>query len=77
MNLTLSIDDKLAGRAREVARQQGTSLNALVRDFIEKLAGERGGEDLAAELERCWRETPGHSTGRSWRRDDAYEGRLR
>ncbi len=75
--MTLSVDDKLAERAREVARQQGTSLNALIRDFIEKLAGKRGGDELSARLERCWRETPGHSAGRSWRRDDAYEGRLR
>lgn len=38
-NLTLSIDEKTIGRARDAAQAMGTSLNQLVRDHIERLSG--------------------------------------
>ena len=38
-NLTLSIDEKTSGRARDAAQAMGTSLNQLVRDHIERLSG--------------------------------------
>ncbi len=75
MNLTLSVNDEIANRAREVAREQGTSLNALVRQFIEGLAGRRSGNELVARLEEVWKEG-GHSGGHRWRREDAYEDGL-
>lgn len=77
MDLTLSVDDKLVERAREVARQQGTSLNALIRQYIETLAGRRSGEELARALDRLWSEGGGRSGGERIRREDAYAGRLR
>lgn len=77
MNLTLSVDDRLVERAREVARQQGTSLNALIRQYIETLAGRRSGEELVRELDRLWSEGSGRSGGERIRREDAYAGRLR
>ena len=45
MNLTLALNDATVERAREVARQQGTSLNQLVREYIEMLAGQLTGDD--------------------------------
>lgn len=56
MNLTLSVDDGLVERAREVARQQGTSLNALIRDYIKELAGQLGGDEILSEFETMWAE---------------------
>jgi hypothetical protein len=59
MNLTLSVDDKLVEKARQVASRQGTSLQALVRQYIETLAGSREGAALVERLERLeghWRE---------------------
>ena len=38
-NLTLSVDEKTIGRARDAAQAMGTSLNQLVRDHIERLSG--------------------------------------
>lgn len=76
MNLTLSVDDTAVERAREVARQQGTSLNSLIRQYIEALAGRRAGAVVAEEMQRLWREQGGHSGGRKIGRDEAYEGRL-
>ena len=55
MNLTLSVDEQLVERAREAARQQGSSLQDLVRGYIAQLAGQGG--DLSSELERGWKRT--------------------
>lgn len=76
MNLTLSVDEQLVERAREVARQQGTSLNALIRQYLESLAGDRQGTQLVEALERLWAEEAGHSGGKAIRREDAYLGRV-
>ena len=39
MNITLSIDEQVALRAREAAQKMGKSLNQAVRDYLEQLAG--------------------------------------
>ena len=75
MNLTLSVDAALVERAREVAREQGTSLNALIRDYIEGLAGRAGGDDILRAFEAMWAE-PGNSGGKSFKREELYEERL-
>lgn len=77
MNLTLSVDDQVVERARAAARAQGTSLNALIRQYLEALAGRRRHEEVAAGLRKLWRESPGSSGGRRLRREDAYSERLK
>ncbi|MBY0280295.1 hypothetical protein K2Z84_33605 [Candidatus Binatia bacterium] len=47
MNLTLSIDEKVADEARRAAQSMGMSLNQAVRLYLERLAGR---EQLEAEL---------------------------
>ena len=76
MNITLSVDQDVVARARSVAEQQGTSLNALIRSYLETLAGRRALQQLASALEAIWQEEPGRSGGRRLRREDAYEDRL-
>ena len=72
MNVTLSIDDQTLVRARQLAQQRGTSVNQLIRDFLESLTG--GGSARAlAELERLWQEEEGDSKGRSWSREELYD----
>jgi hypothetical protein len=73
MNITLSVDRDVVERARSVAEQQGTSLNALVRSYLETLAGRRAPQELASALDGLWQEEPGRSGGRRLRREDAYE----
>lgn len=75
MNLTLSVEDGLVERAREVARQQGTSLNALIRDYLEGLTGQLGGDEILTEFEAMWAE-PGNSGGKPFKRDELYDERL-
>ena len=66
----------MAEAARKVAREQGTSLNELVRRFIAGLAGQGSPHDRAAELIGLFEQHPGDSRGARITRDDAYDGRL-
>ncbi len=54
MNITLSVDEQVAARAREAAQKMGKSLNQAVRDYLEQLAGgARRGQQWAEFEERC------------------------
>jgi hypothetical protein len=72
MNLTISVDDELLERARELARTRGISLQELLREQLRKLAGARSGGEVAEELLELMKDKGGHSGGRTWRREDAY-----
>lgn len=48
-NLTLTIDDTLLRKARIKALERGTSVNAMVREFIEKTVAEETPELTRAE----------------------------
>lgn len=74
-NLTLSLDDELLRRARMRALEQGTSVNALVREYLSGYAGvgaiEQGLRDFLAVADTS-RASSGPA-GRTWRRDELYE----
>lgn len=78
MNLTLAVDEATVEKAREVARQQGTSLNALLRDFIQRLAGKPLGAEIAARLRAHWANDPAARSAPGWRfrREELYEERV-
>lgn len=71
MNITLSVDERVAEQARKAAAAMGKSLNQAVRDYLEQLAGS---ERLAAEIEAfaaSARATPGRLAGWKFDRDEA------
>ena len=71
MNITLSIDERVAEAAREAARKMGKSLNQVVREHLEQLAGNaRVAGDLAAFEQRCLN-AQGRLSGWQFDRDDA------
>jgi antitoxin component of RelBE/YafQ-DinJ toxin-antitoxin module len=73
MNITLSVDERIAEQARAAAATMGKSLNQAVRDYLEQLAG---AQQLAAQLqafEQSARETPGRLNGWRFDRDEANE----
>ncbi len=76
MNVTISVEDDLLERARDLARRRGISLQELIRDQLRLLAGERPGSHTAHELLELMDQHGGHSGDRPWRREDAYRGRL-
>ena len=71
MNLTLSIDEQVVSRAREKAAALGKSLNQLVRDYLEQLAGRDDPERSIEEFKRL----SGTGNSRGWRfnRDELHE----
>jgi hypothetical protein len=76
MNLTLSVDEKTVERARQVAKAQGTSLNSLIRQYLQSLAGESEADELVAKLDQLWEDSPGNSGGKQITRADAYLERV-
>jgi hypothetical protein len=71
MNVTLSIDEQTVARARKKAEALGKSLNQLVRDYLQKLAG---GDDPEKSIEEFRRLSgQGHSQGWQFNRDEIHE----
>jgi hypothetical protein len=75
MNITLSVDDRLVEEARRLAQARGTSLNQLVRDYLETLVRPRKTESYGAELRRLTAEGNGRSEGWRFDRDELHERR--
>jgi hypothetical protein len=73
MNITLSIDDEVIHRARHQADVLGTSVNQLVRDYLEQLAGKRDPKAEAAEFVRLSRLSHGNSRGWKFNREEIHE----
>ncbi|MGB7600080.1 MAG: DUF6364 family protein [Candidatus Sulfotelmatobacter sp.] len=71
MNVTLSIDEQLVARAREKAEALGKSLNQLIREYLQTVAG---GEDAERSIEE-FRRLSGQGNSRGWRfnRDEIHE----
>jgi hypothetical protein len=71
MNVTLSIDEQLVARARRKAEALGKSLNQLVRDYLQTVAG---GDDAERSIEE-FRQLSGRGNSRGWRfnRDEIHE----
>ena len=75
-NVTLTIDEDLLRRARIRALEQGTSVNALVREYLDEYVGaDRSREALRRFRERAERSTAA-SGGRRASRDELYAERL-
>ena len=71
--LTIALDESVLERAQDKASQQGTSLDALIRGYLEAYAGEdKGGRQAVETLLNLSRRTAGGSGGRRWTRDDLH-----
>ena len=72
-NITLAIDEDLLDKVRVLAAMKRTSVNALVRDYLEHLVeSEKGKDEAREELLRLMDESDGRIG--DWRpnREDAY-----
>ncbi len=73
-NLTLAVDEDVLRKARIRALERGTSLNALVREYLESFAREvplNDGMSAFLELADRSRASSGEA-GRTWTRDGAH-----
>jgi hypothetical protein len=78
-NLTITVDDNTLKRARMRALEEDTSVNAVLREYLEEYAGNRREQIeaakriLASSRDSASRSGPG---GRRWTREELYEERL-
>jgi Family of unknown function (DUF6364) len=75
MNLTLSVDDETVRLARKRAEALGTSVNQMVREYLEQLAGKSDAEADADEFIRLSLEAHGNSNGWKFNREEIHERR--
>ena len=75
MNLTLAVDDETVEKARRRAEALGSTLNNLVREYLEELAGQRDSQRDAAELVRLSRAAGGRSRGWKFNREEIHDRR--
>jgi hypothetical protein len=73
MKLTLSVEDEVIRAARRHADALGTSVNQLVREYLERLAGKSDRATDAAEFERLSRLSQGDSRGWTFNREELHE----
>jgi plasmid stability protein len=71
-NLTIVVDDRVLQRARIRALQHGTSVNALLREYLTSFAG---GEDSAIALAEFHdlADRIGASSTERWSREELYD----
>lgn len=71
MNITLSIDEKTAQKARETARAMGKSLNQVVRDYLAQLARQNQIEGDVEIYSASAKNSGGKLNGWKFDRDEA------
>jgi uncharacterized protein DUF6364 len=71
MNITLSVDEQLVARARKKAEALGKSLNQLIRDYLQTVAGGNDPERSIEEFKQL--SGKGHSRGWRFNRDEIHE----
>ena len=71
MNLTLSIDEHLLAKARKRADAMGKSLNQMIRDYLQAVAGGDDAERSIAEFKQL--SGRGDSGGWRFNRDEIHE----
>ena len=77
-NVTLTIDDDVLRRARIRAIEEDTSVNRLIREYLQSYAGTSEAGEAVEEvlgLTETSRASSGPE-GRTWTREDLYEERL-
>jgi len=74
-NLTITVDESVLRRARIRALEHGTSVNAILRDYLERYAGAAPASQAMAEfLDIAARSTASSGPeGRTWTRDDLHD----
>lgn len=78
-DLTITVDEETLEHARVRAVQEGTAVDAVLREYLEEYAGSRREQLEAAKriIESSRNSTSGSGPGgRTWKREDAYEDRL-
>ena len=72
MKVTLSIDNRVVAAAQRIATTRGTSLNRLIRDYLEELTCVNDVETAIDQLDAMWVENVYRSSS-PWTREQLHE----
>ena len=73
MNLNLSADKELIKKSRKYAKEHNTSLNNLVREYLNKISGKQDADGSAEEFMRLASTMSGRSPqGYTFNRESIY-----
>lgn len=72
-NITLAIDEKLLEESREYARKHRTSVNAMIRRYLQQMIRKEEAESGVEEVLRMADRLHLSSRGWKWKREDAYD----
>ena len=73
VNVTLSVDDEVIREARRRAEAMGTSVNQLVREYLEQFVGKTDLKADATEFERLSRAAQGNARGWKFNREELHD----
>jgi len=74
MNLTLRVEEQTLQRAREIASERATSVNALIRAYLDDLVRQESRRETARrELVELCRDSAAVVGRRTWTRDDLHD----
>lgn len=73
-NVTIALDEALLREARRIAADRSTTLNAMIREFLQELADRESQTTLARKriVELC-RVSQAEVGPKTWTRDDLHE----
>jgi hypothetical protein len=73
-NVTIALDEKTLREARRIAVERSTSLNGLIREFLERLtARESHGRTARRRIVELVRDGKAEVGERNWTRDDLHD----
>ncbi|MBI4754193.1 MAG: hypothetical protein HY778_01940 [Betaproteobacteria bacterium] len=73
-NLTIAVDEQVLRDARMRALQEGTSVNALLRSYLENYAGQdQKCQRATRRMLELAQDSTAASDGRRWSRDELHE----
>lgn len=73
MNITLAVSRNIITKAREYAQKHKTTLNQIIRDYLDELVREEYAEGAADRFLRVCDRVAGDSHGWTWNREKVYE----
>jgi hypothetical protein len=72
-NVTLRIDEGTLAKARQIASQRTTSVNALIREYLNDLVRQQSRQEIARkEITELCRESTANIGDQTWTRDDLH-----
>jgi plasmid stability protein len=73
-NVTIALDDDLVRRARVKAVNEGTSINAVIRDFLDAWTSDNAARTAAVQRLRAAMEASTYDSGAAaWTREELHQ----